>query len=121
MSGSHEQSDRNRRAAERLAVLGDLRGEVMVFQPMAVRDLSPVGAQVETVFPLQIESLHDVRLALGDASLVVKARVTHCSIADVDQEFVSYRSGLEFVNCPARVLAVIERFVQAVNDSRREP
>lgn len=120
MSGSHEQSATNRRTAQRLAVRGDLRGEVMVFQPMAIRDLSPVGAQVETVFPLQIESLHDVRLALGDAALVVKARVTHCSITDVDQEFVSYRSGLEFVNCPARVLAVIERFVQAVNDSRRE-
>ena len=69
-----------RRLGERTQILGDLRGEVMVYQPMAIRELSDSGAQVETSFPLQLDSLHDVRLELGDASVVVKGRVVHCSI-----------------------------------------
>jgi hypothetical protein len=93
----------------------------MVFQPMAIRDLGLAGAQIETPFPLQLESLHDVRLALGNTSIVLKARVVHCSIADMDQEFVSYRSGLEFVDPSERVLEVIGQFVQGVRRGRREP
>ena len=58
----------------------------MVFQPMAIKEISRGGAQVETGFPLQLDSLHDFRLTLGDRSVVVKGRVVHCSISDVDQE-----------------------------------
>ena len=82
---------------ERLEILGELHGEVMVFQPMAIKEISRGGAQVETGFPLQLDSLHDFRLTLGDRSVVVKGRVVHCSISDVDQELVLYRSGIEFV------------------------
>ena len=73
-----------KRDAERFRTLGQLQGEVMVFQPMAIREIGRGGAQIETVFPLQLDSLHDFRLTLGDRSVVVKNRVVHCHISDVD-------------------------------------
>ena len=107
-----------RRSEGRTHILGDLRGEVMVYQPMAIRELSDSGAQVETSFPLQLDSLHDVRLELGDASVVIKGRVVHCSISDMDREYVSYRSGLEFVQASFGVDAVIARFIEALKAGR---
>src|SRR5881628_4221717 len=97
----------DKRDSERIQILGDLLGEVMVFQPMAIKDISRGGAQVETSFPLHLDSLHDFRLTLGDRSIVVKGRVTHCSISDMDQEIVLYRSGIEFIEPSERVFAVI--------------
>jgi len=108
----------DRRSEERTDILGDLRGEVMVYQPMAIRELSENGAQVETSFPLHLDSVHDVRLELGDASIVIKGRVVHCSICDMDRELVSYRSGLEFVQASVGVDAVIARFIEAVRTGR---
>src|SRR3982074_1258074 len=84
----------NKRDTERVEILGELHGEVMVFQPMAIKEISRGGAQVETRFALQLESLHEFRLTLGDSSVIVKGRVVHCSISDVEQEIVTYRSGL---------------------------
>ena len=104
---------------ERIQILGELHGEVMVFQPMAIKEISRGGAQVETAFPLQLDSLHELRLTLGDRSVIVKARVAHCSISDVDQELVTYRSGVEFVEPSERVHSVISDFIDSIKDSRR--
>jgi hypothetical protein len=112
-------SGRDKRDAERIEILGDLQGEVMVFSPVAIKEISRTGAQVETAFPLQLDSLHDFRLTLGDRSIVVKGRVVHCSISDVDQEIVIYRSGIEFTTPPERVNTVIAEFVDAIRDGRR--
>ena len=87
----------DKRDAERIQILGELHGEVMVYEPMAIKEISRGGAQIETGFPLHLDSLHDFRLTIGDRSVIVKARVAHCSITDVDQELVTYRSGIEFV------------------------
>ena len=111
----------HQREAERLQILGDLRGEVMVFQPMAIKEISRIGAQVETGFPLQLDSLHEFRLTLGDQSVVVKGRVVHCSISDVDQEVVIYKSGVEFIEPLERVASVINGFIDAVRAGRRAP
>ena len=111
--------DDDKRDSERIDMLGGLHGEVMVFQPMAIQEISRGGAQVETAFPLQLDSLHDFRLTLGDRSVVVKGRVAHCRISDVDQELVTYRSGIEFVEPSERILAVISEFLGAVKDGRR--
>jgi PilZ domain-containing protein len=112
---------RDNRYDERIPILGELHGEVMVFQPMAIKEISRGGASVETSFPLQLDSLHDFRLTLGDRSVVVKARIAHCSISDVDQEIVVYRTGIEFVDPPERVDGVIAEFIQAIADGRRAP
>lgn len=108
-----------RRGANRLQILGDLQAEIMLFEPMVVREISRSGVLVETAFPLQLDSLHDIRLTLADRSIVVKARVAHCRIGDVDQERVSYRSGMEFVAAIERVQKVIDDFIEAVEASRR--
>ncbi len=108
----------NKRDAERIPILGELHGEVMVFQPMLVRDVSSGGVTVETRFPLQIDSLHDVRLTLGPRSIVVKGRVVHSRISDLDQDAVAYRTGLEFVEPSRAVLGAIVEFLDAVKANR---
>ena len=109
----------DKRDTHRLQILGELRGEVMVFQPMAIKEISRGGAQIETGFPLQLDSLHDFRLTLGDRSVVIKGRVAHCSISDVDPELVLYLAGIEFIEPSERVAAVITDFIDAVTNGRR--
>jgi hypothetical protein len=109
----------DKRDTERIQILGDLKGEVMVFQPMAIKDISRGGAQVETTFPLHLDSLHDLRLTLGDRSIVVKGRVSYCGISDVENEGVLYRSGIEFIEPSERVTSVIGEFIDAVVTGRR--
>jgi hypothetical protein len=103
---------------ERIPILGELHAEVMVFQAMLVRDVSKGGVTVETRFPLQIDSLHDIRLTLGHRSVVVKGRVVHSRISDVDQDAVAYRTGLEFIEPSAAVLGVIVEFLEEVKAHR---
>ena len=108
-----------KRGVERLPILGELHGEIMVFEPMAVREIGRHGVQVDTRFPLQIDSLHDLRLTLGDRSVVVKGRVVHCRITDVFQDVVTYRSGFEFIEPPERVGEVIAGFLDSIKAGRR--
>src|SRR5437762_10112643 len=109
----------DKRDTERVQILGELRGEITVFQPMAIKEISRGGAQVETGFALQVDSLHEFRLTLGDRSVVVKGRVAHCTITDVDQELVLYRSGIEFIEANEHVADVIAGFVDAIKSGRR--
>ena len=109
----------DKRDTHRLQILGDLHGEVTVFQPMSIKQISRGGAQVETGYPLQLDSLHEFRLTLGDRSVIVKGRVAHCGVSDVDQELVIYRSGIEFVEPPERVNSVIAEFIEAIMGGRR--
>jgi hypothetical protein len=109
----------DKRDRERIQILGELHGEVTVFQDVAIKEISCGGAQVETTFPLQLDSLHNFRLTLGDRSVVLKGRVAHCRISDVDQELVTYCSGIEFVEAPERVSSAISEFIEAIKDGRR--
>ncbi len=115
MAGSRE----DKRDTERIEILGELHGEVMVFQPTVIREISRGGAQVETSFPLHLDSLHDFRLTLGERSIVVKGRVAHCSISDVEQEAVFYRSGIEFIEPGERVFNAIRDFIDSIKEGRR--
>jgi hypothetical protein len=109
----------DKRDGERINILGELHGEVMVYQPTAIKEISRRGAQVETRFPLQLDSLHEFRFTLGERSIVMKGRVVHCSISDVDQDTVLYRSGIEFIDPPERVSSVVTDFIDAVISGRR--
>jgi len=111
--------DDNKRDTDRVQILGELHGEVMIFQPMTIKEVSHGGAQIETGFPLHLDSLHEFRLTLGERSIIVKGRVAHCSISDVEQEVIIYRSGIEFVEPSERVNTVITDFIAAVQDGRR--
>jgi hypothetical protein len=99
-------------------VLGDLHGEVMIFQPITIKEISTGGAQVESAFPLQVDSLHEFRLTLGDRSVVVKGRIAHCRISDVDQDLVVYRTGVEFIEPTERVASAIADFLSALKTGR---
>jgi hypothetical protein len=115
MAGSRD----DKRDTERIEILGELHGEVMVFQPTIIREISRGGAQVETSFPLHLDSLHEFRLTLGDRSIVVKGRVAHSTISDVEQEGVVYRSGIQFIEPSERVFSVIADFIEAIKSGRR--
>lgn len=108
-----------KRDTDRVPILGELHGAIMVFEPMAIKEISGGGAQIETAFPLQLNSLHDLRLTLGDRSVIVKGRVAHCRISDVDQDIVMYRSGMEFIEPSERVQDVILDFLEAIKAGRR--
>lgn len=110
-----------KRDTDRIPILGELHGEVMVLEPMTIKEISSGGIQVETGFSLPLDSLHDFRLTLGSRSVIVKGRVAHCSVADVDQDVVVYRSGIEFIELSERVSEVIADFMQAIRDGRRSP
>ena len=111
-------ADADKRDAERVPILGELQGEIMVFQPMLIRDISKGGVTVETRFPLHLDSLHDLRLTLVKKSVVVKARVADSKISDVDQDIVTYRSGLEFVGASGRGIDAIREFLMTVKADR---
>jgi PilZ domain-containing protein len=108
----------NKRDTQRLPILGDLRGEIMVFEPLHIKEISQGGASVETRFPLVVDSLHELRLTLGNRSVVVKGRVVHARISDVDQDLVTYWSGIEFVEPSEHVRTAITEFLERLKISR---
>ena len=102
------------RKSDRVPILGELHGEIMVFEPLQVKELAPDGATIETAFPLPLNSLHDLRLTLGTGAVVVKARVVHSHVGEMGENAVRYRSGVEFVEPPAYVGAAIAEFLDAL-------
>lgn len=112
-----DQSDK-KRGSERIELNGSLRGEVMVFQHTAIRQISKGGMQVETSFPLQVDSLHDFRLTLGTRSVVVKGRVVHSRIIEFDHDGVTYKSGIEFIELSPPVADAIRQFLEELRQER---
>ena len=112
-------SDPKPRLSERLPILGHLGGEITVIEPFSVIALGPRGATIDTRFPLVIDSLHQVRLHLEDTAVVAHGRVVHCSINEIANEGVSYRSGLEFVNPPEHVVQALTAYVVALKAARQ--
>ena len=108
----------DKRDRERVPILGELVGEVMMFEPMRIKEVGITGATVETKFPFHLDSLHDLRLTLGERSIIVKGRVVHSHISDVDQDIVTYRTGMEFVEPSERVTAAIAEFLENVKMDR---
>ncbi len=101
----------DKRIDERVPILSELHGEIMVFQPMMLKEISRGGLTVESRTPLHLNSSHDLRLTLAETSVVVKARVVHSRISDVHQDVVTYRTGLEFLDVSERTDAAIADFL----------
>ena len=108
----------DKRDGTRVAMISRLEGEVMVYQPMVIREVSHRGALVETRFALHLNSLHDLRLDLGERSVVVKGRVVHSQIADVDDDMLVYWTGIEFIEPSEHVSLAIAEFLRAVRAER---
>jgi hypothetical protein len=113
--------DTDKREKERVAPTGQLEGAVMVFQPMTVLQISHNGALIETPFPLQLDSLHEFRLSLGERSVVVKGRIVHCYVGELRNDVTVYRSGIELVEPSEPVRRAIEVFVDTLSAARRIP
>jgi hypothetical protein len=104
----------DKRDRERVPLAGQVTGEVMVYQPVTIRDISHGGAQIETPFPMQLDSLHDFRLALGPRSIVVKGRIAHCHVDQLTESSAVYRTGVEFIEPSEHVREAIAAFVAAL-------
>jgi hypothetical protein len=100
------------RDSDRIPVLGTLQGEVRVYQPTTIHQVSLGGMQVETAFPLHLDSLYDFRLTLRERAIVVKGRVAHSRITEMDQDIVMYRSGIEFIEPSEPVVQAISELVE---------
>jgi hypothetical protein len=86
--------EEDKRLSPRLEMLGYVPGEITVLAPVAIRDVSVLGAQVESSFPLLLNSVHEMRLHLGGDNVVLKGRVAHCRIADLGTDVAVYRAGI---------------------------
>ena len=111
----------NTRDSERIPISGQVTGEVTIYEPMTILDLSDRGAQVETKFALHLDSLHEFRLSLGSRSVVVKGRIAHCQIGELKEGPVLYRSGIEFIEPTEHALAAIHAFVEALKFAASAP
>jgi hypothetical protein len=112
-----KRSKRDKRDKERLPTHGQLDGEVMVFQPLTIIDISNDGALVETPFGVQLDSLHEFRLTLGARSVIVKARIAHSRLHELRNGVAYYRSGVEFIEPSDHVRDAITAFVQELRES----
>ena len=111
----------NTRDSERVPTAGQVTGQVTVYEPMTILDLSDRGAQVETKFPLHLDSLHEFRLSLGERSVVVKGRIAHCQIGELREGGILYRTGIEFVEPSDHAVAAIHAFVEALKFAASAP
>ncbi len=107
-----------RRREERLRILGTLPGDVTIVEPVRIIDISQHGASVEIERSLALESLHDFRLALGDRSAIVKARVAYCRVSDIWPDHVIYRAGLEFLDLSPHAEAAIAAYIADTKTAR---
>jgi hypothetical protein len=110
--------DANKRD-ERVPVPSPLYGEVKVFHPMTILDISRGGLQIETPFPLQVDSLHEFRVSLGERSIVVKGRIANSHIGELTEGIVLYRTGVEFIENTDHAQAALVAFVEALKLSRK--
>ena len=106
------------RLGPRVPILGHLGGAITVVEPLSVKELGTGGATIETRFPLLIDSLHELKLTLGPRTIVVKGRVVHSHISDIDPDLVAYHSGIEFVEAPGHVQEAIGAYLGEIRTAR---
>lgn len=102
----------NERRSNRQHLPQELAGEVTVYRPLSVSDLSTHGARVETADALRIGSIRAFRLHLGDQTVVLKGRIAHAQVRTLDTQQVVYTSGVEFVDLTAAAQAGIEGYLR---------
>lgn len=107
-----------RRVNPRITVPGQVTGEVTIFQPVTILNISERGVEVETALQLQLEALHDFRLSLGPHSVVVKGRIVHSRIRELKKGEIIYRIGVEFIQMAPDARLAIEAFVEAQRAAR---
>src|SRR3954447_14801380 len=102
-----------KRDAERVPVPAEVTGEVSVYEPVTILDLSELGAQLETRLTLHLGCLHEFRLSLGELSVIVRGRIVHSQIGGLGAAPVRYRTGVEFIEPSEHALSAIRAFVES--------
>ncbi len=114
-----KETERDNRSIERVPIPLEVTGEVTVYQPMTILNLSEAGAQIEAPFALEHDSFHDFRLSLNDRAVIVKGRIAYCQISELRDRVVLYRCGVEFVDPSPQALAALRDFVGTSDRSTR--
>ena len=69
--------------------------------PLVVRDMSLGGLSMETAFPLEVGSVHELRLAVGESSWVrLRVEVRHCRKTRGSGTSPRFITGVRFVDGP---------------------
>ena len=110
------------RQHERLDVRGEMRGEVMTYQPMTITQISEGGARVDTAFALHLDTVHQFRLSLNDLSVIVRGRIAYSRISRVEnQRGLTYQSGVEFVDLSEHARLALASFMQEIRRRQEGP
>jgi hypothetical protein len=104
----------------RHAISGELPGEVTIIEPVRVLEISQHGTMVEVDVRLALESLHEFRLDLSECVVIVKGRIVHCELHELEPERVIYRAGIEFIETSLHVYEAIAEFIRRVEAARRD-
>lgn len=105
------------RQASRTNLTRELTGEVTVYRPLSVSDLSTEGARVETSDALRVGSIRAFRFNLGDQTVIVKGRIAHAQVRTLDTQQVVYTAGVDFMDVSPVARAGIEDYLRRKGDA----
>jgi len=88
----------DRRSATRFEIVGELWGSVQELEPLRVCNMAPEGALIESIAPLPVGSVQQIRLIQGTRTTDIRATVRHLSPVYLAGGGRRYLVGLEFLN-----------------------
>jgi hypothetical protein len=115
-AGAH--GDAERREAPRIGILGTLRADVLFPQRLDITDISAAGLQAASSFPFQLDTVYEFRLTLEHMVVVVKGRVVHSAVREIDPHGVEYRTGVDFVDVAEGTRAALDTFARRLVEQR---
>ena len=98
----------DRRRGPRFDLVGELWGSLDVSSSLAIVNLAPGGALLQSTVPLPAGSIHSVLAVTPEESYEVTVRVRH-SLKGVDQGHASYLIGVEFVDVSPALAEFLDR------------
>lgn len=104
----------DRRAKPRFEFVGQLWGALDTTEPLRLRNLGRGGALLEARFAMQVDTVHRLRIATGDRTSDLQARVRHVTVSP-DEAMPRYLIGLEFFALPPAAVEHVEQ-VMAANE-----
>ncbi|OGW54298.1 MAG: hypothetical protein A2Y81_07795 [Nitrospirae bacterium RBG_13_43_8] len=81
-----------------------------------VKKISLSGMEIETEHALDPESRHEMELTLDDKVLTITGRVVTCAKVS-SEKTVKYDMGVEFLEMPADVRALLSHFIYTLEES----
>jgi len=102
----------DRRGDLRFEIIGQLWGSLEAIERLPLKNLGRGGALVESRLPLGTQSVHGVRLLLGDQPNEVQVKVRHVTPVSTPAGD-RYLIGLEFMDPGLPALEQIDRILAA--------